>query len=669
MINFFGYQISEQINFKRIFADRDLNFCYLFEHYSQAIHLNDCAIKSAHENEYTKEEPLAYELAPKFYLGRSNSVITTIYMKQARYCYQRWGANAKVKQLDKNYLELLVNNTNNFNNQNTIIPLTIKQQTLNLTKLIKTSQSLAQIKDLGQLIKTLIKFVLKYAEAEKVFLFLVQSDNLVIQAKGTTEEIITLPYKSLDDSNYFSKTIINYVYRTQENIVLDNASSKGLFINDKYIIRNQIKSVLCLPILNQGKVSGILYLENNLAENVFNAERLEILKLISAQAAISIENTLLRQQEQEKTYEYQVGGCLTTHASTYVVRQADLTLYQSLKQGKFCYVLNSRHMGKSSLRVRVMNRLQKEGVVCAVIDLTSIGSTNATIEQWYAGVIYSLVNSLKLSNKLDFHNWWHNLDFLSPVQKFSEFIQQVLLKKIKEKIVIFIDEIDSILALKFNMDDFFAVIRSCYNNRGDASEYQRLSFVLLGVASPPSLVRDKNCTPFNIGSAIALEGFQLHEVKPLIEGLVDKSHNPQILLGEILAWTAGQPFLTQKICNLIANSQNLIAEGKEREWVEKLIQKEIILNWEIKDDPQHLKTIRDRLLKSEFDSIKLLKLYQKILQIGEIIADDSLEQIELLLSGLICKQQGKLKIYNRIYQTVFDLNWCQHTLNILINNH
>ena len=210
------------------------------------------------------------------------------------------------------------------------------------------------------------------------------------------------------------------------------------------------------------------------------------------------------------------------------------------------------------------------------------------------------------------------------------------------------------------MDDFFAVIRSCYNNRGDNPEYQRLIFVLLGVATPSSLVQDKNCTPFNIGEAIALQGFQLHEVKPLIQGLANKYSNPQALIKAVLAWTGGQPFLTQKICNLIVDSQILLAEGKEAEWVENLVQANILDNWESNDDPQHLKTIRDRLFNSESDSTKLLQLYQQILHQGDIIADDSKEQKELLLSGLVKQDWGKLKVYNRIYESVFDLNWCKY---------
>ncbi|MEO0015487.1 MAG: hypothetical protein RLZZ535_3876, partial [Cyanobacteriota bacterium] len=637
--------------------------------YSQAIHLYDCAIKLAHENEYIKEEALAYELAAKFYLGRSNSLIATTYMKQARHCYQRWGANAKVKQLNENYPELLVEISENFNNQNTTIPLSTQQQTLDLTTLIKTSQALAQIKDLGQLLETLIKFVLKNAGAEKGFLILVQSDSLVIQAKGTTEEIITLQSVFLDDSNYLSKTIINYVYRTQENIVLDNASSEGLFINDEYIINNQIKSVLCSPILNQGKVIGILYLENNLAENVFNAERLEILKLISAQAAISIKNALFHQQEREKVYEYQVGGSVSMDTPYYVVRSADCQLYKALKEGKFCYILNARQMGKSSLMVRMIHNLQQEGYRCTAIDLTRISNENITPEQWYKGLAVELWQGFDLCDRVNLKTWWNEHKDLSLIQRLSQFIEEILLGETKAEdnldqppIVIFFDEIDSVLSLDFSVDDLFALIRACYNQRSINQEYRRLTFALFGVATPSNLISDRQQTPFNIGQAIQLEGFKLHEAQPLQVGLQSKTSNPQLLLEEVLAWTNGQPFLTQKLCQLIRSDSVSVPTNNLAKWIEQFVRTHVIKNWQSQDEPEHLKTIRDRLLSNEQKVGSLLTMYQQILQRGFILVDNSIEQQELILSGLTIKQRGKLIVRNRIYQEVFNLLWVETQL-------
>ena len=325
-------------------------------------------------------------------------------------------------------------------------------------------------------------------------------------------------------------------------------------------------------------------------------------------------------------------------------------------------------MGKSSLRVQITKRLQAEGFACAAIDLTAIGSQNITIEQWYAGLIYSLVNYFNLakksSDKFNFRQWWRNLDFLSPVQRFDEFISQVLLKEVSQKIVIFIDEIDTTLSLNFSMDDFFALIRAFYNHRGNNPEYKRLSFVLLGVASPSNLIQDKNLTPFNLGKAIILEGFQLHDTEPLAKGLTPKYSDSQTILKAILTWTNGQPFLTQKICYLISRSQNPILEGKEIEFVDKIVKNKIIENWDSQDNPEHLTTIRNRLLKSQLNVNRLLEMYRQILIKGDILADNSPEQIELLLTGLIYKQQDKLKIYNYIYREIFNLDWVEKLINL-----
>jgi len=686
--------------------------------YWQAEELYERAIQGAKQFEFIHEEALAYERAAEFYLQLGRKEIGQLYLRNAYHCYSYWGAKVKVKQLEDEYLEYLILTTNQGKAKklSTMISTTGTHGDLfDLTTVIKASQAIAEEIILSKLLAKLMKVMIENAGAEKGFLLLPAQNNWVIEAVGAVDSdevtiLQSIAVDSLDTSTQttlLSNSIINYVVRTRENVVLNDASREGQFTRESYIIITQPKSILCIPLINQGKLNGILYLENNLTTGVFTPERVQILNILSSRAAISIENSrlyatleqkveertqellqtlellkatqaklvfenaLLKGSEEAATYDYQVGGSLPIDATTYVVRSADRHLYKGLKNGAFCYILNTRQMGKSSLMVRMMHHLQQEGFCCAAIDMTRIGNENITPEQWYKGLLVELWQGFDLLDKINLKSWWQERLDISPVQRVSRFLEEVLLTEVnlpgntQPQIVIFLDEIDSVLGLDFSVNDFFALVRSCYNQRSINPQYKRLCFALFGVATPGDLIADYRRTPFNIGQGIQLDGFQLHEAQPLLQGLSDKVSNPQAVLKEVLFWTNGQPFLTQKVCQLIRSLSSSVPERSEKVWVENLIRTNIIENWEAQDEPEHLRTIRDRLLNGEHQTRKILALYQEVWQLKQLSTVDTPEARELILSGLLIKQQGYLKIHNRIYELIFNSSWIDNNIQYL----
>ncbi|MBP0016338.1 MAG: AAA family ATPase [Cyanobacteria bacterium SBLK] len=680
------------------------------DRWQEAMELYDRAIESAKEHEFIQNEALGNELAAKFWLARGKEDFAKLYMRKAHQGYQIWGAKRKVELLEEKYPQWFVSQPSH--SQSTVDMTTGRAtETLDIATVIKASQTLSGEIVLKKLLGKLMEIAIANAGAEKGFLLLKKNDNWFIEAEGSIGnrdvkalQSIPIESESREASPLLPLAIVNFVTRAKENVILNDAVQEGEYNRDPYIIANQPKSILCTPLIEQGQLSGVLYLENNLTTNAFTSDRVELLRIISSQAAISIENArlydtlerrveertaelsqtvqvlektqaelkleneLLKSDEQADSFDYQIGGSLNVNAPTYVVRSADRHLYQAMRQGEFCYTFNARQMGKSSLMVRIMNELRKEGYRCISLDLTGVGGENCTPDQWYKGIAVEMWRKFKLLRKFKLKPWWSELTDIPAPQRLKQFIEEVILTEVKKEdsdelanIVIFLDEIDCVLSLPFPVNDFFALIRACYNQRAIDPVYDRLTFALFGAATPSTLIADPQKTPFNIGRPIHLEGFKVNEAQPLLYGL--SVNNPQTILKAIIDWTGGQPFLTQKVCSLIRNAKSAIPPNGEEQWIADLVEENILKNWEAKDDPEHLKTVRDRVLKSDRRQ-ELLEIYQQIVLEGEAPATYSETEKELLLSGLAIACEGKLKVNNRIYQSIFNRQWLESQLTI-----
>ena len=338
-------------------------------------------------------------------------------------------------------------------------------------------------------------------------------------------------------------------------------------------------------------------------------------------------------------------------APSYVERRADIVLYEGLKRGEFCYVLTPRQMGKSSLMVRTAARLRAEGTAVVMLDLTAVGQ-HLTVEQWYDGLLRLLGSQLGLEVALE--GFWQAECRLNPLLRFTTAIRQVVLRKSSQPLVIFVDEIDIVRSLPFSTDEFFAAIRECYNRRPKDSEFERLTFCLLGVATPSDLIRDARLTPFNIGQRIELSDFTDREVAPLEQGLNADGRRGHKLLRRVFHWTSGHPYLTQRLCRSIA--EDLTATSVRS--VDRHCQ-ELFLSSRARERDDNLLFVRERLVKSDATPAALLTLYLQILGRRQPVGDSERDPAVngLRLSGVVRNAEGRLQIRNRIYKRVFDHEW------------
>ena len=353
---------------------------------------------------------------------------------------------------------------------------------------------------------------------------------------------------------------------------------------------------------------------------------------------------------------YTVGGTVQAGRGVYLPRNADDELLALCLNQVFTSVLTPRQMGKSSLMIKTAERLLEAGTRSAIIDLNKIG-VELTAEQWYLGILTLINNQLKLNT--DVTAWWR-ASSLGLTQRLTQFFEEVLLRKISAPIVIFVDEIDTTLSLDFT-DDFYAAVRSLYLNRAQLPEFHRLSFVLIGVATPSDLIADPSRTPFNIGQRVDLTDFTFEEVRQLSVGLGLPPEEAEQTLRWALDWTGGHPYLTQRLCYEMAD-KNL--DRCTQADVEQAVQSTFLGEMSKRDN--NLQFVRDMLLLRSPDLVGTLSTYREVLSGKQPVPDEeqSLVKSHLKLSGVVNRVEENLEVRNLIYRDVFDLDWVKEHLPI-----
>ncbi|PRX33491.1 PAS domain S-box-containing protein [Orenia metallireducens] len=262
--------------------------CKALEYYNKAIDL-------AKEYEYINDEALANELAAKFWFNKGNDLYAKLHFKKACLCYKFWGAEAKVEDVESRYLELFHEKIEE--SQAKMQTTVIDSDVLDFNTLIKASQAISEEIVLEELIKKLVKIMIENLGAQKVVFIMKEEENLILKGKKEVEEdeIVILPNTAVDEKKDAPASIINYVSRTKESLVLEYATCSSYFNSDNYIVQRRPKSILCFPLMNQGRLKGIIYLENNLMAGAFTEDRLKVLEMLSSQIVISLENASLYQ--------------------------------------------------------------------------------------------------------------------------------------------------------------------------------------------------------------------------------------------------------------------------------------------------------------------------------------------------------------------------------------
>jgi AAA-like domain len=363
------------------------------------------------------------------------------------------------------------------------------------------------------------------------------------------------------------------------------------------------------------------------------------------------------------TGRFQGRGMLLDGA-LYLTRDADRDLVDALAAGRHCHVLAPRQVGKSNLRVRATAALRNKGIRCASVDLTGIGSDVGEAE-WYFGLTRFVARRFDLT--VDVDAFWSKNERLSLPQRWIEFLRSEVAARAAQPTVLFFDEIDVTLGLRFSRDDFFRSIVFMQNARGDDPAWELITFCLMGVAAPTDLVQNLKLTPFNKSSPIQLDDFTLEELAPARAVLEEAGGDVGALLGAVFSWTHGHPALTQQLCEaLVLDAAE--GEGNEAERVRALVE-EMYLRRGRTDDPI-LADVNNRFTGTDSSTLgtaKMLGPYKQVLE-GEPTPAEGGNRVQmgLRISGLLAERRDDRGVWllprNKIFATVFDVEWVDEQL-------